>query len=152
MNLFVVLLVAHICGDVLSYSSLLSRAKRSDDIFKRNRAVIIHCLLHAIFVLLLGWLFRVEGSMIAAGYIFIVHFFIDFSRVQIEPIFFNTKKIVIINKNELVKCLLGKTEDIEGLKVFMSKYFLKWLVVNVVDQSLHLASIVVFVLFKGVNI
>jgi hypothetical protein len=149
LNLFLVLVTAHVCGDLLTYSTFLARTKRSGSRFARAKAVALHCLIHAFFVLILGWLFGIKGAVVAAVYIFTVHFMIDFVRVQVEPLFFNFSEPVIINKKQMVNYMLGKRGSHNNLDRFMNKYFWKWMMLNVSDQSLHIASIVTFVLLIG---
>ena len=146
MNLFLVLVAAHVCGDVLTYSTFLARAKRSVSTSSRAKAVSLHCFVHAFFVLILGWLFGIKGTVVAAGYIFVVHFMIDFVRVQVEPHIFNSTDFVIVYKGQLINYVLGRRDDQRNLDRFIGKYFWKWLGMNFIDQSLHLASIVAYVL------
>ena len=145
MNLFWVLLSAHICGDVLSYSPLLSKAKRSNSFLLKTNSIARHCLVHAGFVLIVGWVAGIDGLFVAAGYIFVVHFGIDWFRIQIEPHFLNPKEFVVIDKRQFVKYLLHKKTQEGDIEVFMQKYFWTWLGVNITDQGLHLASMALFV-------
>jgi hypothetical protein len=146
LNLFLVLVTAHVCGDVLTYSTLLARAKRSGSRFARAKAVALHCLIHAFFVLILGWLFGIKGAVVAAGYIFVVHFMIDFVRVQTELRLFDPKCFIIINKRQVLEHMLRRYGKHKEFETFMKKYFWKWGAVNILDQTLHLVSIAVFVL------
>jgi hypothetical protein len=98
MKLFWVLLVAHFCGDVLFYSAHLSKAKRACTFLERFGAVARHCLIHASFILMVGWLSGIE-VFYAAAFIFGIHFGIDLLRIQVEPLFFDSDKFIII-KND----------------------------------------------------
>jgi hypothetical protein len=149
LNLFLVLVAAHVCGDVLTYSAFLAIAKRSGNRSSRAKALALHCFVHAFFVLILGWLFGIKETVVAVGYIFVVHFMIDFVRVQVEPHIFNSTDLVIVNKSQLINYVLGRKDDQSRLDRFMGKYFWKWLMLNASDQSLHLASIVIFVWVAG---
>jgi len=146
LNLFLVLLAAHVCGDVLTYSTILARAKRWGSRSFRAKALALHCLVHAFFVLILGWIFGVEGIVFAAGYIFFVHFGIDFVRVQTELHLFDPKYFIIINKRQVLEYMLGRYVKHKEFETFMKKYFWQWGAVNILDQTLHLVSIAVFAL------
>ena len=141
---FLALYAAHLCGDVLTYFPWLARAKRSEDKERKATAVLTHCLIHAGFVLLWFWLFNLPFALLAASYILLVHFTIDFCRVSFEKKLIAQGELVIFHKKEIFLWLLRREEG--DVSRFMNNHFTKWASINIADQSMHLLAILGLVL------
>ena len=146
MKLFLLLMAAHICGDVLIYSPKLSAAKRAEGMTKRMKATFFHCLNHFLLIVcfLILFSYAFSFSLFAAVCIAGAHFLIDITRIHIEDGIFNKKELVIIKKKDLLRYLLGH-KDTE-LAPFIKRYGMKWLFLNVLDQGFHVSTILLFTL------
>ena len=142
MIYFIGLYTAHLCGDVLAYFPVLSRAKRENRNNQKILAIAIHCLIHSLFVLLWFRILKLDRVTYAMVYIFIIHFIIDLSRIYYEGLIIGSGKVLILKWEELVRWLIKKEEE-GHVGRFMEKNFVKWMVVNVLDQGMHFLSIAV---------
>ena len=143
MNLFLLLIAAHLCGDVLSYSRFLATLKRQDEISARIKGIALHCLIHGFFVLLWLWSVSWDLRFLAALYVYGTHFIIDFVRVPMERALIDKREFKILKRSDTLCYFLGKGDP--QTRVFMKKYLGKWTLVNGIDQSLHVLAIAVFV-------
>lgn len=142
MTLFLLLLAAHICGDFFLYSPRISSAKREASFIKRLKAVFMHCFFH--FILVILWLmpYSLIIQIQAALFVTVFHFVIDISRVYIEDLFFDKQDFIIMKRKDAISCILGnKNADSAP---FMKKYLKRWICINLIDQGLHLAVIIMF--------
>ena len=137
------MIIAHFCADLLIYSPKLSGQKRKDELLQKLQALGIHCAIHGAWVWVLLWPMDYRIRIRATLYIFVVHFVIDYTRLYIEQIFINKEEFVIFKRKDFFLWLRGKPD--EQMKKFMKKYFPKWLVLNILDQAFHMASILLFV-------
>mgnify|MGYP002338728343 CR=1 FL=1 len=87
MQLFLLMLAAHLCGDLLIYSPGLAQNKRSGSWGRRSLYILRHVLVHALFVWIWLWTYRPEFKIVASLYIFLVHYLIDIIRTYYEPAF-----------------------------------------------------------------
>lgn len=148
LKLFFLILGAHLCGDVLIYSPALAGNKRSGPFLQRSKFILRHVLIHALLVWLWLWPFSFQLKLTASLYILIVHFLIDISRTYYEPILINKNDFHIFQRRDIFKWLTGKPINQET-KTFLAKYLKIWLSINLLDQSLHFLSILIFVLIWG---
>ena len=137
------MIIAHFCADLLIYSPKLSGQKRKDELLQKLLALAIHCAIHGAWVWILLWPMDYWIRICVALYIFVVHFVVDYTRPYIEQIFIKKDEFVIFERKDFFLWLRGKPD--EQMNQFMKKYFPKWLALNVLDQSLHMASILLFV-------
>ena len=137
------MIIAHFCGDILVYSPKLSGQKRKDELLQKLQALGIHCAIHGAWVWILLWPMDYWIRIRATLYIFMVHFVIDYTRLYIEQIFIKKDEFVIFERKDFFLWLRGKPD--EQMNQFMKKYFPKWLALNILDQAVHIASILLFV-------
>jgi len=145
VNLFFLLIAAHLCGDLLVYSDNVSEAKRKGELRSRVAAIGFHCLVHACWVWVWLWPQGIERKITAGFFVFIAHFIIDFTRIYVEPRWLGRDKIKILKRREVLRWLGGQGDN--ETRIFMKTSFVPWLTINVVDQSLHLVAIIGFVYF-----
>jgi len=137
------LLSAHVCGDALIYSRSVSGLKRADSALARVLGTFVHCVFHAVFVFLFLWHVSLHARLLACVYVFGVHFLIDFSRVFAERNLFPSQDILILSKKDVFRFLAGKAR--EPVNAFFRTNLKTWVGMNLLDQGLHLASLLVFV-------
>ena len=145
MKLLLLLIASHCCGDILLNSDYLATFKRRDSLSDRIKAVFVHCSIHAILVWLWLWPLSEKLKLIASLYIFLAHSIIDLFRISLEDKLIGQKHIKLLNRKEIVLWFSGKGK--KSINDFMNSYFKKWLLINIVDQSLHFLSIVGFVVY-----
>jgi hypothetical protein len=141
-NFFLCLLGAHFCGDVFAYTPALSKHKRDDKKTKMLSALILHGFIHSLFCLL--WLFWEPFTLAALSAIavFFIHSFIDSGRVLFENRIFGSDTIVILTWRDILSILFFQKKNFTT-NVFFQKFGRLWLLLNIVDQSLHCASLMV---------
>ena len=137
------LLAAHVCGDAFIYSRLVSGLKRADRVSSRMLATAIHCFFHAVFVFVFLLFVPVHTRLWACLYVFAAHFLIDFSRVFVERKIYPPEDIIIFSKKDVLRFALGRAGD--SVNDFFGKNMKTWMGMNLLDQSLHLVSMIVFV-------
>lgn len=145
LQLFLLILAAHLCGDLLIYSPGLAQNKRSGSWGRRSWYILRHVLIHALFVWIWLWTYSLELKVLASLYIFVVHYLIDISRTYYEPALIAKQDFHIFSRKDLLAWLTGRSVPDET-QVFLKKHLRTWLGINLLDQSLHLISIFVFVL------
>jgi hypothetical protein len=137
--IFIALLGAHICGDVLVYLPFLSRFKRDKSLWSMTAAIGIHSGMHAGWVVL--WLlpFNNLGLIVhCAGYVMVAHFAIDCFRILIERVVFNRETIPIIKRKNVLASLKAGEDSPDR---FMQKYFKRWVLLNYSDQAIHVLTL-----------
>jgi len=144
IELFLRLIAAHLCGDLLSYSRLLARMKRSKRHLKKLGGLGVHCLVHALFVWLWLWGMPWPLKAWASIYIFATHFLIDVVRINVEPLLIDKSQFVILRRKDVFRYFMGKGEAKSD--AFLSRHFKKWSLVNAGDQLLHVSAIGIFAL------
>ncbi len=143
LRFFLLLAGAHYCGDLLSYSPKSSGRKRGGKVLLRVRALVIHCLIHVLWIWVWLWAWDSRLKIQASVFLFIAHFVIDFSRPYIEAALIPKEHFVIFKKKKDV-LLWFKGKASKEVRDFLDVYFFRWLFVNVFDQGMHIASIAVF--------
>jgi hypothetical protein len=138
------LMAAHVCGDALIYSRFVSGLKRADSAWSRVLGTFLHVLFHAAFVFLFLWHVPFRARLLACLYVFGVHFLIDIARVLAERKLYASQDIIIFSKKDVLRFLAGRAR--EPVNVFFRKNMKTWVGMNLLDQGLHLASFLVFVL------
>jgi len=136
------LLAAHVCGDAFIYSRFISGLKRSENPASRVAATALHCLFHAGFVFLFVWGLPLGLRAAASLYIFCVHFVIDTARVFGERKIFRPEGMVILSKKDMLRFLAGRAR--EPVNAFFRQNLRTWVGMNLVDQGLHAATLLVF--------
>ncbi len=145
LTLFLLMLAAHLCGDVLIYSPSMARNKRSGSFWSRSQVIFRHALIHALLIWLWLWPYPLSLKIYASVYILLVHYLLDISRTYYEEILIDKQEFHIFSRKDLWKWIRGKPLQQET-KAFLKKHMKVWLSINLLDQSLHLLSILVFVL------
>lgn len=141
-KLALLLLCAQYSGDFLVYSTRLSSGKRTDDLPVRLRALFLHCLIHLGWVLVWLWFYEWQLKILAALYIFVIHFVIDFSRPYVERVVISRDEFVVTSRKDILMWFWGKSDD--RTSRFMRKFFPQWVFVNILDQGSHILSIIIF--------
>jgi len=148
LSLFIRLIASHLCGDIVSYSPFLARVKRSEALLQKTGGLVLHGLVHGLFVWLwlwgLGWELKIWASL----YVFVTHFLIDFSRVWVESAVIDRREFVILKRNSIWLYLIGRG-DVKT-ETFMKKHLRTWALINMADQCCHVLAIGVFVLLAPV--
>jgi hypothetical protein len=142
LRFFLLLVGAHFCGDLLSYSPKSSGIKRADQSWLQIKALTLHCLIHALWVWAWIWPWESNIKIKVSFFLFAAHFIIDFIRPRIEAILIPKEKFVIFKKKKDV-LLWFKGQADKQVTDFLDAYFYRWLFVNVFDQGLHIASLIV---------
>lgn len=142
MELFLLLTASHLCGDLLSYSRFLARIKRTDKMFAKMGALMVHCLVHAVFVLIWLWFLSWRLKVSASIFVFVTHFLIDFGRVSVEPLLIDRGDFVILKRKDVIRHFLGNG-DAKTAR-FMKRHFKKWALLNLGDQLMHVFAIGAF--------
>lgn len=145
LELFLLMLAAHLCGDVLIYSPGLAQNKRSGTLGYRSNFILRHVLIHALLVWIWLWQFTLSTQIAASLYILVVHFAIDIARTYYEPLLIDKQDFHVFQRKDIIQWLTGKSVN-QDTKAFLSKYLKTWLGINLLDQSLHCVSILVFIL------
>ena len=141
--LILLMAAAHASGDILLYSPYVAESKRMGSFFLRSWYVAKHVLLHVAFLWIWLWPYDVKLKISASIYIFLVHYLIDISRTYYEPIFIDKDDFHIFSRKDISSCLFGNFVNRET-RSFLKKHFKVWLGINMMDQSLHCASILIF--------
>jgi len=136
------LAAAHVCGDTLLYSRFLSGWKRADRAWQRVLATAVHCLFHAILASVFLGCVPAPTRVLASLYVFTAHFVIDASRVVLERGIYPPGDNVILSKKDVLGVLTGRTRG--PVAAFFRKNMKPWIWMNLLDQGLHLASLLVF--------
>ena len=143
ITIFLSLLAAHFLGDWLCYSRESSGRKRNRALGSRLKAIGWHCLKHAGWSFVcLAWLGDWRLMLYSGLYIFIIHFCIDFTRIQIEEGLFDPAEFRVLKRREVFDYLIGRRGH--PIDAFMGKYFRRWALLNIADQTAHVASLALF--------
>ena len=136
LTIFVLLLIAHLLGDVVFSFPRLSVAKRSNDVFRRFSGLFSHAVIHSLFTALLllfsgnHW---IKGSLL----VLIVHFFIDFVRTGLEIKLFGSGDI-FVKRSEFTAWISGQNKAPGKMNM---KNLWPWLLINLFDQGTHIGSL-----------
>lgn len=146
IQLFVLMLAAHVCGDIVLYSQMVSKSKRNGKFIQRSKFISIHVLIHAAFLWIWLWPYDFDLKVSASLYILLVHFLIDMSRTYFEQYFIDKKDVYIFSRKDIFKLFFQRSQN-KAKRKFLQKYLRTWLGINVLDQALHGASILIFIFF-----
>ena len=102
---------------------------------------MLHGFIHSLFCLL--WLFWEPFTLAAfsAIAVFFIHSLIDSGRVLFENRIFGSDTIVILTRRDILSILFFQKTNLTT-NVFFQKFGRLWVVLNIVDQSLHCASLI----------
>ncbi len=107
---------------------------------QRVQSLVVHCLLHVVWIWIWLWSVEISVKVKISLLIFIAHFVIDLSRPHIEAMLIPKDKFIIFQKkSDVLLWFKGKAN--EDVKTFLDMYFYRWLLTNVLDQGMHIASI-----------
>ena len=136
LNIFLVLVVSHVLGDVVFTSYRLAVLKRSQRLSDKVLAISCHSSVHALFA---GLLLVILGRLWLKGALLVlaIHFGIDFLRCRLEMRLFGPGRIHV-KRSELIAWISGSSEDQE--KIQISKLW-PWFLVHLMDQGAHLGSL-----------
>jgi len=144
LSLFLLLLAAHVCGDIVVNSDFLAKNKRSENQVARTGALVVHCVIHFGFVWLWLWPFGRTLKIWASLYVFVVHFLIDYCRTYAEAKLFPGGELMALKKKQVLEYLLGRRD--KDVAAFFGKHLKTWVWVNLIDQGMHVAAIGLFVM------
>jgi hypothetical protein len=143
LKIFLTLLAAHFCVDWLGYSRGAAGGKRDANLWLSLVALGRHCLKHAALSgLFLGWLSDWRLVVYGGLYVLIAHFWIDFIRIKIENLLFDPADFQLLKRREVFDYLRGHRG--RAIDRFMGKYFHRWILLNLADQSAHLLTLGTF--------
>lgn len=141
VTIFLPLLAAHFCGDVLAYTPAVSKHKRDEKKVFKLFAVVLHSFIHAIFCLL--WLFGkpITVAVVASVFILLFHGIIDSFRLFFENRIIGNVDIPILTRRDIFSLLFPHMKPVI-LSGFMQKFGKRWVVLNLIDQFLHIVSLI----------
>jgi hypothetical protein len=136
LNIFFLLLVSHVLGDVIFTSYRLAVLKRSQGLSDQVLAISYHSSVHALFA---GLLLLIMGRLWLKGalLVFAIHFGIDFLRCRVEMRLFGPDRIHV-KRSELIAWISGTSEEQEKMR--LSKLW-PWFLIHLMDQGVHLGSL-----------
>ena len=141
---FALLFFAHFIADVFAYSPKLSSLKRGR---KKKGSKLLsnasHCLIHAMLTWIVLYPLDLQRRNFAALYIFVLHFVIDMARIRVESLIFKNKDFVIFTRKDILNLIFNRNR--KDVSKFFSKHLYQWLLLNLIDQSTHIASIIILV-------
>jgi hypothetical protein len=133
---FILLLFAHLVGDILFNCHKLAVLKRSANTGKQLGGLIIHCAIHSFLsggFLLLSDRLWLKGGLL----VFAAHFFIDLNRSRVEINLYGPNR-VFMTRSEFFAWISGKTSDSTKINI---KSLISWFTINFLDQGFHLGSL-----------
>lgn len=135
---FVLLLIAHLLGDVIFNSERLALLKRAPGPFQQLLGIGFHSAVHA---LLAGLLLFVGGRMWLKGAVsvLVLHFLIDLFRCNGETKLFGPGRSYV-SRSE-VAAWISRRQSSEIKRLW------PWFVLNILDQTAHLVSLYAVSLF-----
>ena len=136
------LLVAHFCGDILFASHRLAVLKRGSGLSDQLLGLIGHCCIHAFVAGILLFLARslwIRATTMLFGF----HFLIDFVRSSVERDRFGSG-IVYVKRSEFMAWISGRSKDRSKMNI---RNLRLWLLINLLDQAAHLASLLIIATF-----
>jgi hypothetical protein len=135
---FILLLIAHILGDVIFNSYRLAVIKRTQGLKNQVIGVGIHTLIHTVVA---GLLLRLGGYnwLLGAVLVLIQHFIIDYIRAITEMKLFEPGK-VYVKRSEFVEWITGKSDNLEKMNL---KNLRPWFLINFSDQGSHVICLLI---------
>ncbi|MBD3242876.1 MAG: DUF3307 domain-containing protein [Chitinivibrionales bacterium] len=134
------LVLAHLCGDLVTYSPMVSRAKRSRNPAFKILATALHAAVHG--ALAWVWLWGMNATLrtvLPLGIAF-AHFSIDFTRILIENALMGRERPYVLKRKDVIKWLTGRASfEVDS---YMRQYYVRWFLLNIGDQVAHLLSII----------
>ena len=136
LNPFVLLLFAHILGDIVFASHKLAILKRTPGSTSKFIGLGLHSSIHAVSA---GLLLQLSGYNWINGSIlvFVFHFIIDFVRSDVEVKKFGAG-MVYVKRSEFTAWLSGKTNNPNKMNTNNLKV---WFIINILDQGSHIISL-----------
>ena len=111
IQLFLLMAAAHVCGDIILYSQIVSKSKRSGSFFKRSKFITIHVIIHVAFLWVWLWPYGFDLKVSASLYIFLAHFLIDISRTYFEQALIDKKDIYFFSRKDICKLFFQKPKN-----------------------------------------
>ena len=136
-----ILVVSHVLGDVIFTSYRLAIRKRNARLLRQAVYIGYHALVHAVLAASLLLLFGGPWWQ-AALLILVVHFLIDLVRCRVEIAMFGAGRLYV-RRSELFAWVSGKPVDRAKMNL---RNLRPWLLIHLVDQGSHLASLIVVAL------
>jgi hypothetical protein len=141
LPILAILVLSHVLGDVIFTSYRLAIRKRNAGLVPQALYIGYHSLVHAVLAGSLLFLFGGPWWQ-AALFILVVHFFIDLIRCRVEIAMFGPSRLYV-KRSELFAWVLGKPVDRAKMNL---RNLWPWLLIHLVDQGSHLASLIVVAL------
>ncbi|MFH1123226.1 MAG: DUF3307 domain-containing protein, partial [Pseudomonadota bacterium] len=133
---FILLLTAHLLGDVLFNSYRLALLKRSSGFLLQAIGVACHSGVHVFFAAIL--LFLGDRPWIRGGLlVFALHFLIDLIRSSVEKGRFGHGRIHV-KRSEFFAWVLGKGENSAKMRFSNLR---PWFLINMADQGAHVVGL-----------
>jgi hypothetical protein len=141
LKILAILVVSHVLGDVTFTSYRLAIRKRNAGLLPQALSIGYHAVVHAALAGSLLFLFGGPWWQ-AAVFILVAHFLIDLIRCRVEMAMFGAGRLYV-KRSELFAWISGKAVD--RAKMNLGNLW-PWLLIHVVDQGSHLASLIVVTL------
>jgi hypothetical protein len=136
LTIFLLLLGAHVFGDMILASYKLAVLKRSPQPFNQVVAIACHSGIHAFLAAILLMMF--QGVWLICGIlVFSLHFVIDFTRCRVEMRLFGPGRI-FVKRSEFIAWISGRSENPDKMNL---QNLSPWFLINFLDQGAHLASL-----------
>jgi hypothetical protein len=141
LKILAILIISHVLGDVIFTSYRLAIRKRNAVLLPQTLYIGYHALVHALLAGSLLFLFGGPWWQ-AALFILVVHFLIDLIRCRVEIAMFGAGRLYV-KRSELFAWISGKAVDRTKMNL---RNLRPWLLIHLVDQASHLASLIVVAL------
>ena len=138
MHPFVLLIIAHLLGDVAFASHKLALLKRSPAYLSRCLGLVIHSFIHGFLSGLLLY-FGNYNWLRGAVLVFVIHYLIDLIRSSTEMKLFGVGK-VHVKRSEFKEWITGKSRNPNKMNL---KNLRPWFLINILDQGCHVISLYV---------
>lgn len=138
MNIFILLLLSHLLGDIVLPWHRITVMKRSESFWVQLSGHITHAFIHGFFAATLLFIFINDHIWLkAAALVFCTHLIIDVIRSNIEVKLYGAGTIKI-KRMEFIAWITGRNRD--SIKM-SSKNLTIWLSINILDQLFHIISL-----------
>lgn len=141
VTILAILVISHVLGDVIFTSYRLAIRKRNVGLLPQGLYIGYHASVHAVLAGSLLFLFGGPWWQ-AALFILVLHFLIDFIRCRVEIAMFGAGRLYV-RRSELFAWVSGKPVDRAKMNL---RNLWPWLLIHLVDQGSHLASLIVVTL------
>jgi hypothetical protein len=144
LNIFFLLLAAHLLGDVVVGSHRLTVLKRTSSLGSQFIGQGLHSFIHCLLAGIL--LFLTDNNWITgAVLVLFAHLLIDIVRSHSEIKLFGEGK-VFVKKSEFIKWVSGKSDNPDKMNL---KNLRTWLLINILDQVCHVISLYIISVVIG---